>query len=127
MLARRSISIIKSPTRSQMVTSRNAASTASCVIRSCVSGNSVVRSSHAVRPAFLERVAQVLAGAGEIGDGTVARACAEVQRRFWEPPDLRPRSLKFLEGAGAGWCQGYATGCAEAQSQSSPLLWHWLQ
>jgi hypothetical protein len=45
----------------------------------------------AVRPAFLELVAQSLAGAGEIGDGTVARVCAEVQRRFWEPPDLRPR------------------------------------
>jgi hypothetical protein len=30
----------------------------------------------------------VAAGAGEIGDGTVARVCAEVQRRFWVPPDL---------------------------------------
>jgi hypothetical protein len=42
----------------------------------------------AVRPAFLELVAQVLAGAGEIGDGTVARVCAEAQQRFWVPPDL---------------------------------------
>jgi hypothetical protein len=42
----------------------------------------------AVRPAFLELVAQGLAGAGEVGDGTVARVCAEVQRRFWVPPDL---------------------------------------
>jgi hypothetical protein len=42
----------------------------------------------AMRPAFLELVAQALAGAGEIGDGTVARVCAEVQRRFWVPPDL---------------------------------------
>jgi hypothetical protein len=42
----------------------------------------------AVRPAFLELVAQGLADAGEIGDGTVARVCAEAQRRFWEPPDL---------------------------------------
>jgi hypothetical protein len=42
----------------------------------------------AVRPAFLELVAQCLAGAGEIGDGTVARVCAEAQRRFWEPPNL---------------------------------------
>jgi hypothetical protein len=42
----------------------------------------------AVRPAFLELVAQGLAGAGEIGDGTVARVCAEAQRRFWIPPDL---------------------------------------
>jgi hypothetical protein len=42
----------------------------------------------AVRPAFLELVAQGLAGAGEIGDGTVARVCAEAQARFWIPPDL---------------------------------------
>jgi hypothetical protein len=42
----------------------------------------------AVRPAFLELVAQGLARAGEIGDGTVARVCAEAQRRFWVPPDL---------------------------------------
>ena len=94
---------------------------------SCVSGNSVVRSSHAVRPAFLELVAQVLAGAGEIGDGTVARACAEVQRRFWEPPDSQASVAQIFGRSGIGWCQGYATGCAEAQSQSSPLLWHWLQ
>jgi hypothetical protein len=42
----------------------------------------------AVRGAFLELVAQRLASAGEIGDGTVARVCAEAQRRFWVPPDL---------------------------------------
>jgi len=42
----------------------------------------------AVRGAFLELVAQNLASAGEIGDGTVARICAEAQRRFWVPPDL---------------------------------------
>jgi hypothetical protein len=42
----------------------------------------------AVRPAFLELVAQSLADAGEIGDGTVARACREAQARFWIPPDL---------------------------------------
>jgi hypothetical protein len=41
-----------------------------------------------VRGAFLELVAQRLAGAGEIGDGTVARVCAEAQARFWIPPDL---------------------------------------
>jgi hypothetical protein len=39
----------------------------------------------AVRPAFLELVAQTLAGAGEIGDGTVGRACAEAERKFWDP------------------------------------------
>jgi hypothetical protein len=42
----------------------------------------------AVRPAFLELVAQRLAGAGEIGDGTVARVCREAQARLWIPPDL---------------------------------------
>jgi hypothetical protein len=42
----------------------------------------------AVRPAFLGLVAQSLAGAGEIGDGTVARVCAEAPQRFWVPPDL---------------------------------------
>ena len=42
----------------------------------------------AVRPAFLELVAQGLAGAGEIGDGVVARVCAEAQARLWIPPDL---------------------------------------
>jgi hypothetical protein len=42
----------------------------------------------AVRPAFLELVAQGLAAASEIGDGTVARVCAEAQRRFWVRPDL---------------------------------------
>jgi hypothetical protein len=39
----------------------------------------------AVRPAFLELVAQTLARAGEIGDGTVGRACAEAERKFWDP------------------------------------------
>jgi hypothetical protein len=45
-----------------------------------------------VRGAFLELVAQRLAGAGEIGDGTVARVCAEAQRRFWIPPELARRA-----------------------------------
>jgi hypothetical protein len=40
----------------------------------------------AVRPAFFELVAQSLAGAGEIGDGTVARVCAEVQRAALDSP-----------------------------------------
>jgi hypothetical protein len=48
-----------------------------------------------VRPAFLELVAQGLAGAGEIGDGTVARVCAEAQRKFWDPPHLGQASGKY--------------------------------
>jgi hypothetical protein len=40
-----------------------------------------------VRGAFLEEVAQRLAG-HEIGDGAVYRVVMEVQRKFWSPPDL---------------------------------------
>jgi hypothetical protein len=54
----------------------------------------------AVRPAFLELVAQSLAGAGEIGDGTVARVCAEAQRRFWAPPPQEAtRPPRWARGA----------------------------
>jgi hypothetical protein len=55
----------------------------------------------AVRPAFLELVAQSLAGAGEIGDGTVARVCAEAQRRFWVPPQEITRPPRL--GRGSKW------------------------
>jgi hypothetical protein len=41
----------------------------------------------AVRGAFLEEVAQRLAGR-EVGDGLVYRVVMEVQRKFWSPPDL---------------------------------------
>jgi hypothetical protein len=41
----------------------------------------------AVRGAFLEEVAQRLAGR-ELGDGVVYRVVMEVQRRYWSPPDL---------------------------------------
>src|SRR3954454_24198355 len=47
--------MVKSPIRSQMDTPRNAASTASCVIMSCVSGNSVVRSSPRYRMLIAKR------------------------------------------------------------------------
>jgi hypothetical protein len=40
------------------------------------------------RDAFLQAVAAALQGAGEIGPGVVHRVCAELQRRFWDPPDL---------------------------------------
>ena len=39
------------------------------------------------RAAYLEAVAELLAGR-EIGDGSVARAAREAQRRFRNPPDL---------------------------------------
>jgi hypothetical protein len=38
------------------------------------------------RPAFLEDVARALGGLPEVGDGIVARTCAEIQRRYWTPP-----------------------------------------
>jgi hypothetical protein len=40
------------------------------------------------RGAFLEDVARALVVLPEVGDGTVARACAEAQRRYWQPPNL---------------------------------------
>jgi hypothetical protein len=38
------------------------------------------------RDAFLQAVAEALQGHREIGDGDVARAVREVQRRFFDPP-----------------------------------------
>jgi hypothetical protein len=43
---------------------------------------------HDVRDAFLREVADALAGCTEVGPGTVARVCREVQRRHFDPPDL---------------------------------------
>jgi len=42
------------------------------------------------RDAFLHGVASGLADR-EIGDGTVARVTAEVQKRFWRPPEIDGR------------------------------------
>jgi hypothetical protein len=38
-----------------------------------------------LRPAYLEAVARALHGR-ELGDGLVARVCAELQREFFDPP-----------------------------------------
>jgi hypothetical protein len=38
------------------------------------------------RDVYLREVAAALDGREEIGDGFVARVCAEVQRRLWHPP-----------------------------------------
>jgi hypothetical protein len=38
------------------------------------------------REVYLREVAAALDGREEIGDGFVARVCAEVQRRLWHPP-----------------------------------------
>jgi hypothetical protein len=40
------------------------------------------------RSAFLEDVARALAELPEIGDGIVARVCAQAQRKYWRPPEL---------------------------------------
>jgi hypothetical protein len=40
------------------------------------------------RDAFLQAVAGALQGCGEIGPGVVHRVCAEIQRAFFDPPDL---------------------------------------
>jgi hypothetical protein len=47
------------------------------------------------RAAFLEAVAARLAGhQGELGEGLVARTCRELQREFWDPPDLSTGNAK---------------------------------
>jgi len=38
------------------------------------------------RDVYLREVAAALDGREEIGDGFVARVCAEVRRRLWHPP-----------------------------------------
>jgi len=43
------------------------------------------------RDPFLRAVAFALAGR-EIGDGTVGRVCAELQKRFWRPPEIDGRN-----------------------------------
>jgi hypothetical protein len=40
------------------------------------------------RSAFLEDVARALGGLPEVGDGIVARTCAQVQKKYWRPPEL---------------------------------------
>jgi hypothetical protein len=42
------------------------------------------------RDDFLRAVAQELAGR-ELGDGIVGRVCAELQKRFWRPPEVDGR------------------------------------
>src|SRR5262249_6004065 len=50
------------------------------------------------RSEFLQSVAELLNGHDEIGDGTIARACAEVQRRYLRPTDLRAGQGKHSRG-----------------------------
>jgi hypothetical protein len=42
------------------------------------------------RDAFLHEVAERLAGMSERGDGQVFRICRELQRKFFDAPDLTP-------------------------------------
>jgi hypothetical protein len=38
------------------------------------------------RTGFMEDVARALGGLPDVGDGIVARTCAQVQRKYWSPP-----------------------------------------
>jgi hypothetical protein len=38
-----------------------------------------------LRPAYLEAIAEALRGR-ELGDGLVGRTCAELQKKFFDPP-----------------------------------------
>ena len=46
-----------------------------------------------MRDPFLQAVANALLAdcSGEIGPGTVARVCREMQRQFFDPPDIDGR------------------------------------
>jgi len=46
------------------------------------------------RDNFLRAVAQTLAGR-ELGDGLVGRVCAELQKRFWRPPELDGKPVGY--------------------------------
>ncbi len=41
-----------------------------------------------MRDPFLHAVAHALSGRKEIGPGVVHQVCRELQRQFWDPPDL---------------------------------------
>jgi hypothetical protein len=41
-----------------------------------------------LRDPFLQAVAHALAGRAEVGPGTVHQICRELQREFFDPPDL---------------------------------------
>jgi hypothetical protein len=47
------------------------------------------------RDDFLQEVANALAGCSEIGPGTVAKACREAQRKFFDPPELSHDVSKY--------------------------------
>ena len=47
------------------------------------------------RDDFLQEVANALAGCSEIGPGTVAKACREAQRKFFDPPMLSYDNSKY--------------------------------
>jgi hypothetical protein len=44
------------------------------------------------RDDFLRAVAQELAGREPLGDGIVGRVTAELQKRFWRPPEVEGRA-----------------------------------
>jgi hypothetical protein len=46
-----------------------------------------------LRQSFMKAVFQRLEGLTEIGDGTVARTCRELQREFFDPPNLQKGNI----------------------------------
>jgi hypothetical protein len=52
------------------------------------------------RDAFLQRVASALQGYGEIGPGVVYRVAAQVQRAFFDPPDIDGRMPRISKWDG---------------------------
>jgi hypothetical protein len=52
----------------------------------------------AMRDPFLRAVATALDGSKVIGPGVVARTCAELQRQFFDPPEVSHTSTRFRSG-----------------------------
>jgi hypothetical protein len=50
------------------------------------------------RDAFLQQVASALQSCREVGPGVVARTCAELQRQFFDPPEVSHTSTRFRSG-----------------------------
>jgi hypothetical protein len=49
------------------------------------------------RSRFLQAVADRLAGVDEVGDGAVSRCCRELQRSFFDPPNLARGGARLHE------------------------------
>jgi hypothetical protein len=52
-----------------------------------------------IRDSFLKDVAVLLSDCGEIGDGAVYRAVMQVQKRYFDPPDLGQAGGRMPRGS----------------------------